>query len=102
LPALAGSDAHYVADVGRACVEFPEGPLTPATLRMAPRKLFGPAEDLSGLHLADARFRATAAPRLRQSVPKPLRKLAKRANWLRFQRQVAQYCREPLRKEIGL
>lgn len=102
LPALAGSDAHYVADVGRACVEFPAGPLTPAILRLSPRKLFGPVEDLSGLHLADARFRAETAPRLRQAVPKPLRKLAKRANWLRFQRQIAKLCREPLRKEIPL
>lgn len=104
LPALVGSDAHYVADIGRACVLFPEasGALTPEILRIAPRKLFGPARDLSALHMADSRFRANTARSLRQAVPKPLRKLAKRANWLRFQRQISNLCGEPLRKEILL
>jgi predicted metal-dependent phosphoesterase TrpH len=102
LPALVGSDAHYLADVGRACVVFPEeaGSLTPEILRRARRKLFGPVQDLSALHMADSLFRATTARSWRQAVPKPLRKLAKRVNWLRFQRQVAAGCNEPLRKEL--
>ncbi|HUI06849.1 MAG TPA: PHP domain-containing protein [Verrucomicrobiae bacterium] len=102
LPALVGSDAHYLVDVGRTCVVFPHetGALTPDILRRAPRKLFGPAQDLSALHLADARFRAQTGRSLRPAVPKPLRKLAKHVNWLRFQRQVAAGCQEPLRKEL--
>jgi len=102
LPALVGSDAHYLVDIGRACVVFSQesGTLTPDILRQAPRKLFGPAQDLSALHLADSKFRANTARGLRQAVPKPLRKLAKHANWLRFQRQVAAGCQEPLRKEL--
>ena len=104
LPALTGSDAHYLADVGRACVVFPEenGTLTPDILRQAPRKLFGPTQDLSALHIADAQYRANTARGLRQMVPKPLRKLAKHANWLRFQRQIAARCQEPVRKEFEL
>ena len=104
LPMLAGSDAHYLVDVGRACVMFPEhaGALTPDILRRAPRRLFGPTQDLSALHTADAQFRANTAPRVRRAVPKPLRKLAKRANWLRFQRQLQKLCREPVRKELVL
>jgi hypothetical protein len=102
LPALVGSDAHYLADVGRACVVFPEetGALTPDILCHAQRKLFGPAQDLSALHLADSRFRADTARTWRQAVPKPLRKFAKHVNWLRFQRQIAAGCNEPLRKEL--
>lgn len=102
LPALVGSDAHYLVDIGRACVVFPEenGVLTQEILRHAQRKLFGPTLDLSALHLADSQFRANTAPGLRQAVPKPLRKLAKHVNWLRFQRRVAAGCQEPLRKEL--
>lgn len=104
LPMLVGSDAHYLADVGRACVVFPEhsGCLTPDILRHAPRRLFGPTQDLSAIHIADAQFRATTAPRVRQVIPKPLRKLAKRANWLRFQRQIQKLCQEPVRKEFSV
>jgi hypothetical protein len=102
LPALVGSDAHYLDDVGRACVVFPErnGALSPEVLRHAQRKLFGPTQDLSALHMADSQFRANTARSLRLAVPKPLRKLAKRVNWLRFQRQIAAGCKEPLRKEF--
>jgi len=102
LPALVGSDAHYLVDVGRACVVFPHenGRLTPDVLRQAQRKLYGPAQDLSALHLADSKFRADTGRNLRAAVPKPLRKLAKHANWLRFQRQVAAGCKDPLRKEL--
>jgi len=102
IPALVGSDAHYLVDIGRACVVFLQetGPLTPDLLRRAQRKLYGPARDLSALHMADSKFRADTARTVRQAVPKPLRKLAKRANWLRFQRQVAAGCTTPLRKEL--
>jgi len=102
LPALVGSDAHYLVDIGRACVVFSQetGRLTPDILRRSQRKLFGPVQDLSALHIADSKFRANTARSVRQAVPKPLRKLAKHANWLRFQRQVAAGCKEPLRKEL--
>jgi predicted metal-dependent phosphoesterase TrpH len=104
LPMLAGSDAHYLVDIGRAGVLFPEhtGALTPEILRAAPRRLLVPTQDLSALHAADAQFRANTAPRARRAVPKPLRKLAKRANWLRFQRQLQKLCQEPVRKELVL
>jgi hypothetical protein len=104
LPTLAGSDAHYLVDVGRACVEFSEltGTLTPEILRAAPRRIFQPTVDLSALHMSDSQIRASSVPRLRRLVPKPLRKLARRANWLYFQRQVAAHCQEPLRKEINV
>lgn len=102
LSALVGSDAHYLADVGRACVVFPEenGALTTDILRRARRMLFVPTQDLSSLHQADSQFRANTARGLRQAVPKPLRKVAKFANWIRFQRRVAASCKEPLRKEL--
>jgi predicted metal-dependent phosphoesterase TrpH len=102
LPAQAGSDAHYAVDVGRACVEFPEasGELTPETLRRATRKLFGPAQDLAGLHAADSEFRANTAPRVRKLLPKALRNCARRVNWWRVQRQIERQAREPVRKEF--
>jgi predicted metal-dependent phosphoesterase TrpH len=102
MPPLVGSDAHYGVDVGRACVVFPNenGALTPDMLRQAQRKLFGPVRDLSALHMADSKFRAETARSLRAVVPKPLRKLAKHVNWLRFQRRIAAGCNEPLRKEL--
>jgi predicted metal-dependent phosphoesterase TrpH len=102
LPAQAGSDAHYAVDVGRACVEFPEasGELTPEMLRRAPRKLFGPAQDLAGLHAADSDFRANTAPRVRKLLPKSLRNCAKKVNWLRVQRQIERQAHEPVRKEF--
>lgn len=103
LPMLAGSDAHYLADVGRACVGFAnsEERLTQDMLRNEARRLFVPTQDLSALHTADSQFRANTAPRMRQAIPKPLRKLAKRANWLRFQRQIQKLCQEPVRKEFS-
>jgi predicted metal-dependent phosphoesterase TrpH len=102
LPAQAGSDAHYAVDVGRACVEFPEasGELTPETLRRATRKLFGPAQDLAGLHAADSEFRANTAPRVRKLLPKALRNCARKVNWWRVQRQIERQTREPVRKEF--
>ncbi|MGO9610303.1 MAG: PHP-associated domain-containing protein [Verrucomicrobiia bacterium] len=102
LPAQAGSDAHYAVDVGRACVEFPDvsGELTPEALRQATRKLFGPAQDLSGLHAADSAFRAHTAPRARKLLPKALRNCAKKVNWLRVQRQIERKAHEPVRKEF--
>jgi predicted metal-dependent phosphoesterase TrpH len=102
LPMLVGSDAHYLADVGRACVVFPEhtGRLTADILKQASRRFFVPTQDLSALHTADSQFRANTAPGLRRAVPKPLRKLAKRANWLRFQRQIQKLCQEPVRQEF--
>jgi predicted metal-dependent phosphoesterase TrpH len=100
--ALAGSDAHYGVDVGRACVEFPEvsGELTPVILRQAVRRLYAPVEDLSGVHAGDAKFRATTARQFRKLLPQAVRMTAKRANWLRFQRQVRAHCQEPVRKEF--
>lgn len=102
LPAVAGSDAHYGIDVGRACVEFPaeSGELTPTILRKANRKLYEPVVDLSGVHAGDAKFRATTAPRLRKLLPAAARKAARKANWLRFQRLVRAGCGEPIRKEF--
>jgi hypothetical protein len=102
LPAQAGSDAHYAVDVGRACVEFPEvsSELTPETLRRATRKLFGPAQDLAGLHAADSEFRANTAPRVRKLLPKALRNCARKVNWLRVQRQIERQAHEPVRKEF--
>lgn len=102
LPAQAGSDAHYAVDVGRACVEFPEasGELTPEVLRRATRKLFGPAQDLAGLHAADSNFRANTAPRARKLLPKALRNCAKKVNWLRVRRQIERQAHEPVRKEF--
>ena len=102
LPAQAGSDAHYAVDVGRACVEFPEanGDLTPEILRQATRKLFGPAQDLAGLHAADSSFRANTAPRVRKLLPKSLRNCAKKVNWWRVQRQIERQAHEPVRKEF--
>jgi len=102
LPAQAGSDAHYAVDVGRACVEFPEvdGELTVEVLRRATRKLFGPAQDLAGLHAADSNFRANTAPRVRKLLPKSLRNCAKKVNWLRVQRQIERQAHEPVRKEF--
>ncbi len=102
LPEQAGSDAHYAVDVGRACVEFPDvsGELTPGVLRLAARTLFGPAQDLAGLHAADSEFRANTAPRVRKLLPKSLRNCAKKVNWLRVQRQIELQAREPVRKEF--
>ncbi|HTS18627.1 MAG TPA: PHP-associated domain-containing protein [Verrucomicrobiae bacterium] len=102
LAALAGSDAHYAVDVGRACVEFPEvsGELTTEVLRRAARKLFGPAQDLTALHAADSAFRANTAPRVRKLLPKTLRNCAKKVNWLRVQRQIERQSHEPVRKEF--
>lgn len=102
LPAQAGSDSHYAVDVGRACVEFPEvsGELTPEILRGATRKLFGPVQDLTGLHAADSEFRANTAPRVRKLLPKSLRNCAKKVNWLRVQRQIERQAHEPVRKEF--
>jgi len=102
LPMLVGSDSHYLVDVGRACVEFPDenGRLTPDILCKAKRKLYGPTQDLSALHGADATFRAQSGKRFRAAVPKPLRKLAKHVNWLRFRRRIAAGCTEPVRKDL--
>jgi predicted metal-dependent phosphoesterase TrpH len=102
LPAQAGSDAHYAVDVGRACVEFPNeaGELTPEALKRATRKLFGPAQDLAGLHAADSDFRANTARRVRKLLPKSLRNCAKKVNWWRVQRQIERQAHEPVRKEF--
>jgi len=102
LPEQAGSDAHYAVDVGRACVEFPDatGDLTADILRRATRKLFGPAQDLAGLHAADSNFRADAASRVRKLLPKSLRNCAKKVNWLRVQRQIERQAHEPVREEF--
>ncbi len=100
IPMLAGSDAHYGVDVGRCCVEFDVAELTPAMLRSAPRRLFGPTADLSALHARDAAVRAETAPAVRRVTPKPLRNLAKRANWLRFRRMIRARCVEPVRGEF--
>ena len=102
LPAQAGSDAHYAVDVGRACVEFPEanGELTPAVLRQATRQLFGPTQELAGLHAADSNFRANTAPRVRKLLPKSLRNCVKKVNWLRVRRQIERKAHEPVRKEF--
>jgi len=88
--------------VGRACVEFPEvaGELTAEVLRHASRKLFGPAQDLAGLHAADSDFRANTASRVRKLLPKSLRNYAKKVNWLRVQRQIERQAHEPVRKEF--
>ena len=103
LPLLAGSDAHYGVDIGRACVEFPEadGPLTPEVLRRAARTLYTPIADLAAVHARDAEVRADTLPRLRQYLPAGVRRLVKRAHWLRVQRQIAAACREPVRKEFA-
>jgi hypothetical protein len=102
LPEQAGSDAHYAVDVGRACVEFSEasGALTPEVLKRAPRKLFGPAQDLAGLHAADSSFRANTAPQVRKLLPRALRNCAKKVNWWRVQRQIERQAHEPVRKEF--
>lgn len=102
VPALAGSDAHYGVDVGRACVEFPDatGGLTPEVLRSTARRLWQPAQDLSALHANDAAFRAETAPAARRVMPKLLRNLAKRANWARFRRLVHARCVAPVRTEF--
>jgi predicted metal-dependent phosphoesterase TrpH len=102
LPAQAGSDAHYAVDVGRACVEFPDGSgeLTPEVLRKATRRLYAPAQDLAALHEADANFRANTASRVRKMLPKALRNYAKKVNWLRVQRQIEQRAHEPVRREF--
>ena len=102
LPAQAGSDAHYAADVGRACVEFPDasGELTPDVLRKAARKLYAPAQDLAALHAADSDWRANTAPRVRKLLPKALRNCAKRVHWLRVQRQIERNMHEPVRREF--
>ena len=104
LAATAGSDAHYGVDVGRACVEFPDesGELTADVLRRGRRILFAPTQNLATLHAGDAAFRANMAPRLRQLVPRPVRRLAKRANWERFQQQIQARLQEPVRKEFCL
>jgi hypothetical protein len=83
-------------------VEFPEanGELTPAVLRQATRQLFGPTQELAGLHAADSNFRANTAPRVRKLLPKSLRNCAKKVNWLRVQRQIERQAREPVRKEF--
>jgi predicted metal-dependent phosphoesterase TrpH len=98
-PLLAGSDAHYGVDVGRACVEFPAvtGALTPEVLRQAARQLYVPRQDLSALHARDAAVRAGTLPGLRPWVPAAVRRWARRANWERFRRQVAAACGEPVR-----
>ena len=102
LPAQAGSDAHYAVDVGRACVEFPDGSgeLTPEVLRKAARRLYAPTQDLAALHAADSGFRANTAPRVRKLLPKALRNYAKKVNWLRVQRQIVRSTHEPVRKEF--
>jgi predicted metal-dependent phosphoesterase TrpH len=100
VPMLAGSDAHYGVDVGRCCVEFDALELTPEVLRSAPRRLWQPAQDLSAIHAGDAAFRAETAPAIRRVTPKPLRNLAKRANWLRFRRLVRARLADPVRTEF--
>jgi len=100
VPLLAGSDAHYGVDVGRCCVEFDANKLTPEVLRSAPRRLWQPAQDLSAIHAGDAAFRAETAPGLRRVTPKPLRNLAKRANWLRFRWLIRAQLVEPVRTEF--
>jgi len=102
LAVVAGSDAHYGVDVGRACAEFPaaNGKLTPAILHSAPRKLFAPAHDLSAIHAADARTRATTAPRARKFAPQPARALAKWLLWSRCRQQISRRLRDPVRQEF--
>jgi predicted metal-dependent phosphoesterase TrpH len=100
VPMLAGSDAHYGVDVGRCCVEFDASELTPEVLRSASRRLWQPVQDLSAIHAGDAAFRADTAPALRRVTPKPLRNLAKRANWARFRRLVRTRLVEPVREEF--
>jgi predicted metal-dependent phosphoesterase TrpH len=103
LAKLAGSDAHYGVDVGRACVEFPDaaGELTPAMLRSAARKIFGPPEDLSAIHARDAAFRARTLPRLRKLMPQPVRTFGKWVNWQRCRRQFARRAGNAARKEFN-
>lgn len=100
IPAVAGSDAHYGADVGRACVEFADatGALTPALLRTGMRTLWEPAQDLAMLHAAETAFRSEATPRARKFVPKAVRVVAKWAMWSRYRRQVIAQCRQPWRQ----
>jgi predicted metal-dependent phosphoesterase TrpH len=102
LPALAGSDAHYGIDVGRACVELPDlaGPLTPELLRTARRRIFGPIQDASEIHATDSRLRATTAPRVRKFAPQAARRLAKWLLWARCRRQLKAQLREPVRQEF--
>ena len=102
LPLLAGSDAHYGVDIGRACVEFPgeDGRLTPERLRRAARTLYTPAIDLAAVHARDAEVRAETLPRLRQYLPASVRRLVKRAHWRRVQRRIAVGCQETLREEF--
>ncbi len=99
---LAGSDAHYGVDVGRACVEFPDvnGTLTLEILRRAPRRLYAPSQDLAGLHARDAAVRAHTLPRVRRLVPSSVRRCARWANWVWFRRRIAKGCGAPVRKEF--
>ncbi len=100
IPAIAGSDAHYGADVGRACIEFSNatGTLTPALLRTGARTLWQPAQDLEMLHAAETAVRSDTAPRARKFVPKAARVVAKWAVWSRYRQQVIAQCREPWRQ----
>jgi predicted metal-dependent phosphoesterase TrpH len=101
LPILAGSDAHYGVDVGRACVEFPNADtLTAELLRTGKRTLWSPAEDLSTIHAADSRIRAGTAPRVRKFAPQAARTVAKWLVWSRCRRQIQARLHEPVRQEF--
>jgi predicted metal-dependent phosphoesterase TrpH len=101
LPMLAGSDAHYGVDVGRACVEFlGADTLTAELLRTGKRTLWTPAEDLSAIHAADSQIRATTAPRARKFAPQAARTVAKWLVWQRCRRQIQARLHEPVRQEF--